>query len=90
MTEDLIRRLIAAGLSKQQASSVTAETLVNLFMPDDGKMLIREAKGQVVFHASTSGKASPSKPCSMIRFPSSSNCMDHRDLEGRFLGDTSV
>lgn len=47
MTEDLIRRLIAAGLSKQQASSVTAETLVNLFMPDDGKMLIREAKGQV-------------------------------------------
>ena len=116
MTEDLIRRLIAAGLSKQQASSITAETLVNLFMPDDGKMLIREAKGQVaeirqlvndlkkqytdlkrkvegirpdkprMFHASTSGKASPSKPCSMIRFPSSSNCMDHRDLEGRFFG----
>ena len=48
MTEDLIRRLIAAGLSKQQASSVTAETLVNLFMPDDGKVLIREAQGQVV------------------------------------------
>lgn len=47
MTEDLIRRLIAAGLTKQQASSVTAETLVNLFMPDDGKVLIREAQGQV-------------------------------------------
>ena len=47
MTEDLIRRLIAAGLSKQQASSVTAETLVQLFMPDDGKVLIREAQGQV-------------------------------------------
>lgn len=47
MTDDLIRRLIAAGLSKQQASSVTAETLVNLFMPDDGKILIREAKKQV-------------------------------------------
>ena len=47
MTKDLIRRLIAAGLTKQQASSVTAETLVNLFMPDDGKMLIREAQGQV-------------------------------------------
>jgi hypothetical protein len=47
MTEDLIRRLIAAGLTKQQASSVTAETLVNLFMPDDGKMLIREAQLQV-------------------------------------------
>ena len=47
MTDDLIRRLIAAGLTKQQASSTTAETLVRLFMPDDGKMLIREAKQQV-------------------------------------------
>lgn len=47
MTDDMIRRLIAAGLSKQQASSVTAETLVNLFMPDDGKVLIREARSQV-------------------------------------------
>ena len=47
MTEDLISRLIAAGLTKQQASSVTAETLVKLFMPDDGKMLIREAQKQV-------------------------------------------
>ena len=47
MTEDLIRRLMAAGLTKQQASSVTAETLVKLFMPDDGKVLIREAQGQV-------------------------------------------
>lgn len=47
MTDDLIRRLVAAGLTKQQASSVTAETLVHLFMPDDGKMLIREAKQQV-------------------------------------------
>jgi len=26
---------------------VTAKTLVNLFMPDDGKVLIREAQGQV-------------------------------------------
>lgn len=47
MTDDLIRRLIAAGLSKQQASSATAETLVRLFMPEDGKMLIREATQQV-------------------------------------------
>lgn len=47
MTDDLVRRLVAAGLTKQQASSVTAETLVRLFMPDDGKMLIREAKQQV-------------------------------------------
>ena len=47
MTDDLIRRLITAGLTKQQASSTTAETLVRLFMPEDGKMLIREAKQQV-------------------------------------------
>lgn len=47
MTEDLIRRLMAAGLTKQQASSVTAETLINLFMPDDGKKLINEAQRQV-------------------------------------------
>ena len=47
MTDDLIRRLIAAGLTKQQASSTTAETLVRLFMPEDGKMLIREARQQV-------------------------------------------
>ncbi len=47
MTDDMIRRLLAAGLNKQQAYSTTAETLVNLFMPEDGKMLIREAKLQV-------------------------------------------
>lgn len=47
MTDDLIRRLIAAGLSKQQATSTTAETLVRLFMPEDGKLLIREARQQV-------------------------------------------
>lgn len=47
MTDELIRRLIVADLSKQQASSVTAETLVNLFMPDDGKKLILAAKNQV-------------------------------------------
>ncbi len=44
MTDELIRRLIVADLSKQQASSVTAETLVNLFMPDDGKKLILAAE----------------------------------------------
>lgn len=37
MTDDLIRHLIAADPTKQKASSVTAEMLVNLFMPDDGK-----------------------------------------------------
>lgn len=47
MTDDLIRRLIAAGLTKNQATSATAQTLVQLFMPEDGKMLIREAKQQV-------------------------------------------
>lgn len=47
MTNELINRLMAAGLNKQQATSVTAETLVNLFMNDDGKILIREAQRQV-------------------------------------------
>ena len=47
MTDELIRRLIAAGLNKQQATSVTAETLVKLFMPEDGKMLLEEARLQV-------------------------------------------
>lgn len=47
MTDELIRRLIAAGLNKQQATSVTAETLVILFMPEDGKMLLEEARRQV-------------------------------------------
>ena len=47
MTDNLIRQLMAAGLSKQQASSVTAETLVNLFMQEDGKILIAEAQRQV-------------------------------------------
>lgn len=47
MTDELVRRLMAAGLTKQQANSVTAETLVNLFMNDDGKTLIAEARRQV-------------------------------------------
>lgn len=47
MTEDLKERLLAAGLTKQQASSATAETLVRLFMNDDGKILIHEARQQV-------------------------------------------
>ena len=38
MTDKLIRQLIAAGLTKQQASSVTAETLTQLYMKDDGKI----------------------------------------------------
>lgn len=47
MTDDLIQKLMASGLSKSQASSVTAETLVKIFMPDDGKALIAEAHRQV-------------------------------------------
>ena len=47
MTEELVRQLMALGLSKQQATSVTAETLVNQFMNDDGKLLMAEAKRQV-------------------------------------------
>lgn len=47
MTDEMIMRLMAAGLTKQQASSVTAETLVSLFMPNDGKMLMREAQLRV-------------------------------------------
>jgi len=47
MTDDLKERLIAAGLTKQQATSATAETLVRLFMNDDSKILIHEAKQQV-------------------------------------------
>ena len=47
MTDDLVRQLMAEGLSKQQVSSVTAETLVRLFMKEDGKILIKEAQRQV-------------------------------------------
>lgn len=47
MTDDLIKQLMSAGLTKQQASSVTAETLVRLFMNEDGKILIKEAQRQV-------------------------------------------
>jgi len=44
MTEDLIRQLMAAGLTKQQATSVTTEKLIQIFMKEDGKILISEAK----------------------------------------------
>ena len=47
MTDDLIKLLMSVGLNKQQASSVTAETITNLYMNDDGKILIAEAKRQV-------------------------------------------
>lgn len=47
MSDEFIRMLMAAGLTKSQATSVTAETVTNLLMPDDGKVLIAEAKKQV-------------------------------------------
>lgn len=47
MTHELIIQLMNAGLTKQQATSVTAETITNLYMADDGRILIAEAKRQV-------------------------------------------
>lgn len=47
ITNEMKEKLIAAGLSKQQASSATAETCVRLFMNDDDKQLTREAALQV-------------------------------------------
>ncbi len=47
MTDELIRKLMLAGLTKQQATSVTAETITNLYMNEDSKILIAEAKRQI-------------------------------------------
>lgn len=47
LSDELIRKLMLAGLTKQQATSVTAETITNLYMDEDSKILIDEAKHQV-------------------------------------------
>lgn len=47
LSNDMIMRLMAAGLTKAQATSTAAEVAVNLFMPDDGRALMAEAKKQV-------------------------------------------
>ena len=47
LSEDMIKRLIAAGISKQQANSSTADVVANFFMNEDEKTLIREARIQV-------------------------------------------
>lgn len=47
LSEDMIKRLIAAGISKQQANSTTADVVANFFMNEDEKTLIREARIQV-------------------------------------------
>jgi len=47
ISDELIRQFMSFGLSKQQATSMTTEKLVEYFMPDEGKSLILEAKRQV-------------------------------------------
>lgn len=47
MTQELIDLLISEGLTKTQATSITAETVLKICMPNDGKLLIKEAHHQV-------------------------------------------
>lgn len=47
MSDEMIRFLMSAGLTKSQATSVTAETAVRVLMQEDGKALIKEAQRQV-------------------------------------------
>lgn len=47
LSDDMIKRLIASGISKQQANSSTADVVANFFMNEDEKTLIREARIQV-------------------------------------------
>ena len=47
LSSKLIEQLISAGLTKQQATSVTAEAVTNFLMNEDGKKLIQEAQWQV-------------------------------------------
>ncbi len=48
MTREMIERLMAAGLSKQMASSATAEAITNYYMGENGQAaLIKEAHQQV-------------------------------------------
>ena len=47
ITELMRNQLLALGLSKQQATSSTADIIINHLIPDDGKLLIQEAKNQV-------------------------------------------
>lgn len=47
LSQEMIQKLMTAGLNKNQATSVTADTVVNLLMDADGKALIAEARTQV-------------------------------------------
>lgn len=47
LTEQMKEQLLAAGLTKTQATSATAEAVVNVLMNADEKTLIKEARLQV-------------------------------------------
>ena len=47
ISEQMKDKLIAIGLSKQQATSATAEAVVNFLMNEDEKTLLQEARLQV-------------------------------------------
>ena len=47
ISEQMKDKLIAIGLSKQQATSATAEAVVNFLMNEDEKTLLQEARFQV-------------------------------------------
>ena len=47
ITEAMKKQLMAAGLSKQQVNSATADAVINAIMNEDEKTLIREARLQV-------------------------------------------
>lgn len=47
ISDEMLVRLMQAGLTKQQANSVTADVVVNTCMPEEGKVLIAEANNQV-------------------------------------------
>ena len=47
MTDILIQKLISQGLTKAQATSRTAEVVVDTLIQQDGKILVAEANNQV-------------------------------------------
>ena len=47
ISDDMVRQLMSAGLTKQQATSATAETLIDLFMDEGSRVLVMEARQQV-------------------------------------------
>ncbi len=47
ISKEMIEQLISHGLTKQQAESSTAKKIVDYLMPEDSKILVREAENQV-------------------------------------------